>query len=653
MSENLSAVLSEVLLRGVEMKRGIIFFCLILLAATVYAQQNVVTTLSEEFSGKLFLYDDKEEAISGLKANLSERLEKRLKKMGFSDDYIITLLKKAKYSSLNVTEKRVEILKDNKKVKTTAFDIAGSVSVGIDENDIRELAEMLKRISPISDEEKQLYREALRNFLSLSGGIKDLDVSFLKLKLSEIIKADIIRQIQTVFASDNTSFQLLQDRVVDVLNNIELNKKHIEGEENIRELSDTLLGNVELYFKRSVVDITNYENAVSCAVNIAKMMPLRKDDAQKSLMFIIEFKWAENIQNISASSNVEVARLYSETDAFLNAFKDSRFLKNIRNKLVIRLGNELKDEQTGYDSLQFILLIYERLGLKELDKDIVKKCESVMESIESASDEASSKIEESFRICIKHSDPAARKRLTLMQEKFVKSDKNRVYRNMLGNLAFIMRFVRYADQINFGLSPEKVVSGKFGDFLNEGSVSSGCSCAAGESDECRIFVYAGDQFEVVLRYNEQKLYEVSICNMNMKGKSSVVLSYLRENFRPLFKANLSQIEEKDGSFDYELKKDVIVSVEKVGFFGSLSVYDKKTRPKIQNKVSYSAPQGYESLRKGDCVEWDCDLECRYKGKIEKVSADGFQVIIISAPKASELNMRKHMQKSSVKKCQSF
>ncbi|MCX7958815.1 MAG: hypothetical protein N3B13_07185, partial [Deltaproteobacteria bacterium] len=302
---------------------------------------------------------------------------------------------------------------------------------------------------------------------------------------------------------------------------------------------------------------------------------------------------------------------------------------------------------------QYILLIYDRLKQSELDKDIVRKCESVMENVESSSDEVSQKIEESFSICLRHSDPASKKRIYQIKEKFIKSDKNRVYKSMLGNLAFLMRFVRFADSVPFGSSPDKVVSGKFGDFLNESSLSSGCSCATGEKDECRIFVYAGDQFEVVLRYDEQKLYEVSICNMNMKGKTSVVLSYLKENFRPLYKSVSPQADDKDGLFDYELKKDVIISVEKVGFFGSLSVYDRRIRPKVETKVSYSGSVREESFKNGDCVEWDCEVECRYRGKVEKIFPDGVQVVITSAPKAAELNMRKRMQKTSLKKCQSF
>ncbi|MCX7944503.1 MAG: hypothetical protein N2746_08350 [Deltaproteobacteria bacterium] len=627
-------------------------FVLLLLCLTLDAQQIVVTTLTEEFSGKLFLYDDKEDALNGLKSNLSDRLMKRLKKMGYSDDYIITLLKKVKYSDLNVVEKRVEMLKDNKRVKTIAFDLSGYASITIDENDVVELAEALKRFSPISEDEKIQYREALRNFLSLSERVRGLDVSILKLKLSEIIKSDILKQIQTVFSSDNMSFQVLHGRIVDIINNIETNKRYLGENENLKEVTKHLFTNIEFYYKRSLIDVTNYESAINLANDISRMIPDKDEEILKTLMFIVEFKWAENIQNIASSNNVEIARLFREVDGFLKNFSTSKFIRNVRNKLITRLRGEMQDEQLMYDSFQYILLIFDRLGLKEISSDIMKKCESVMSSVESASDEVSSKIEESFNICMKYSDPITKKRINSLKEKFLKSDRNRMYKSMLGNLAFLMRFVKYVDSIPFGVEKEKISSNKFSDFLNEGSFTSGCSCMDEQKQEdCVVFVYGGDQFELVLRFHGHSLYEIEVCNMNLKGRSSVLLSYLKENFKPLFK--VSDIEEKDGTFDFEVKKDLILSVEKVGFFGSVLVYDKRYRPKIQSKISYSSPQSDNILKTGDCVEWECEFECKYRGKVEKIIAEDVQVIVTLASKASELNMRKRLKKNSVRRCQSF
>ncbi len=635
------------------MKRVFILLLLQFLPVCLFAQVEEITKITEEFNGKLYVYENKDEALSGLKARLTEKIEKRLKQMGFSQDYIITLLKKAKYHNIEVIEKRVEILKDNKRVKTTAFDLSGAISISIDKQDIKELGEILKRVSPISDEEKAFYKEALRNFIDLSKGIKDFDVSNLQFKLSEIYKGDILKQMRTTFGTDNTSFPALQERVVDILNAIDTNKAYLKSEDNITELAESLISNVEFYLKRSVIDISNHNDAVSCVKNISKMMPVKKEESLKSFMFIIEFKWAENIQNISQSSNVEIARLYSEIEGFVTNYPNSKFLKNIKAKATTRLIEEMKDEDLEYDSFQYILLVFDRLNLKDLRGEVIKKCQSVMEGVESPSDDVSEKINESFKICLKYVDPSARKKISILKDRFVKTDKTRIYRNLLGNLAFLMRVVRYADSIPFGASPDKVNSGRFADFLSEGTPGSGCTCTSGEKDDCRIYVYAGDQFEVVIRYNNEKLYEVSICNMNIKGKASVILSYLKENFRALFKFDISSIEEKDGSFDYEVKKGVVLTFEKVGFYGNVSISDKRFRPKVQEKIYYSAPQEGDTLKKGDCVEWDCEIECRYKGKIEKISASELQVIITSAPKAADLNMRKNIKRSTARRCQSF
>lgn len=635
------------------MKKLLFFVFLLLFPAVFYGQGEIITTIIEEFKGKLFLYEDKDEAISGLKSTLAERMEKRLKGMGFGDNYIPLLLKKSRYSGIEVVEKRVEILKDNKKVKTKAYDISGYISVALDETDIIELGENLKRVSPISEEEKTFYKEALKNFLTLGARVKNLDVSFLKLKLSEIIKADIIKQIQVISGREYTSFKVLQDMVHDILNVIENNVHYLNSKEDVVEITNNLLTNIEYYYKRSIIDIATYEGAIECAKNISKMVPNKKEEALNNLMFIIEFKWAENIQNSISNSNVEISRIHSEVEGFLNNFKGSKFIKNIKNRLLSRLTTELQDEHLGYDIFQYILLLYERLYLSELKNDMINKCETILENVESPSDEISKNIEQSFDICIKHADPNTKRRLIVLREKFRRSEKNRVYKNMLGNLAFIMRFIRYSDAIPFGSSREGVESSRFGDFLNESSITTGCSCLSGDDEECRVFVYAGDQFEVVLRYNNKKLYEIGVCNLNMKGKSSVVLSYLKENFKPLFKKDTSQVEDNDGVFDYELKRNTIVSLEKIGFLGNLFIFDKSLKPKGKPQISYTYTQGLESYKIGDCVEWDCEVECRYKGRVEKLMSDNIVVVITSAPKASELNMRKKVQKSIIKKCQSF
>ncbi|MGC8927167.1 MAG: hypothetical protein ACP5QK_04505 [Myxococcota bacterium] len=637
------------------MRRILIFVFFIFASGNLSSQAQVITTITENFSGKLYVYDDKDEAERGLRANLIEKMEKRLKKMGFSDDNILTLLKKAKYSNINIVEKRVEILKDNKKIKTTAFDIAGEISISIDEQDIRELLHSLKIFSPITDEEKALYKEALRDFIHLSSNIKGLDISIIKFKLAEIYKADITKQIQTVFGSDNTSFSTLKDRVIDVLNTIEINRNYLGDEENVLEIARNLTSNIENYYKRSIIDVSNYESAISSAEAISKMMPLKKDETLKSLMFIVEFKWAENIQNIAQNSNVEARRIFSELDKFLTHFGKSRFIKNIQNRITARLKEDVKNEEMEYETLKNILLIYERLKLsdKEISSDMVLRCESVLSTIESPSDDLSKEIDKSFAICIRLAEPAKKKSLQLLRERFTKTDRNRIYRGLLGNLAFLMRFVKYSEYIPFGQSPEKINSGKFADFLSEGNITSGCSCSYDSGDECRIFVYAGDQFEVVNRYNSGRLYEVGICNVNMKGKSSVVFSYLKENFKPLFKGDLSQVEDKEGIFEFEIKKDIKFIVEKtVGSVANISVVDQKLRPKVVNNISSSSNKLTEAIKRGDCVEWDCEFECRYKGKVEKIIGNDVYIIIISAPKAAELNMRKHLGRSEIQKCQS-
>lgn len=637
------------------MKKILIFILCVFSSGYLNAQTSVITTITEDFKGKLYVYDDKDEAERGLKANLLEKIEKRLKSMGFSADYTLTLLKKAKYSNINVVEKRVEILKDNKKIKTTAFDIEGEVSITIDEQDVRMLLETLKGFSPISDEEKLFYKQALRNFIQLSSGIKGLDISIIKLKLAEIYKADITNQIKLVFGLDNTSFSTLKDRVLEIINTIEANKDYLGTDKDLQEISQNLLSNIENYYKRSVIDVSNYKIAIDSAETISKMMSVKRDEALKSLMFIVEFKWAENIQNIAQNSNVESGRIFGEVDRFIEQFGNSKFIKQIQNRVSSRLKEDIKNEDMDYDSLKNILLLNERLNIKdkEIITNIVLRCESVLATVESPSDEVSNEINRSFSICIKLADPSKKKNLQSLKEKFTRTDRNRIYRNLLGNLSFLMRFVKYTEYIPFGQSPEKINSGKFADFLGEGNLSSGCSCSYDSSDECRIFVYAGDQFEVVNRYNSGRLYEVSICNVNMKGRSSVVFSYFKENFKPLFKDDISQMEDKEGVFEFELKKDIRFVVEKMfGSIANISVIDKKLKPKVENKIAFSSNKTVEPIKNGDCVEWDCDVDCRYKGKVEKVSGMDVYLIVTSAPKAAELNMRRRIERSLIKKCQS-
>ncbi len=635
------------------MRKYLCFLLLIFILSIAAAQVKTITTISEDFEGRLYLFDDRDEAMKGLKANLSEKMERQLKKIGFSDDYIFSLLKKAVFNKMSVIEKRVEILKDNKKTKTTAFDISGQISVTIDENDVRELAQNLKKFSPVSDEERVFYRDALRNFLQLSSGIKDLDIENLKLKLAEIYKADIMKLTRTTFETDNTSFSFLKERVVDILNYIDSNRKYLGDEADIREVTENLISNVDSYYKRSLIDVSNYEIAISAAESIAKMMPYNKEQTLTNLMFIIEFKWAENIQNISQNQNVELDRLLSEAEKFSQRFKSSKFMKNMRAKAEKRLIEDLKDTGIGYEKLQYIAYITNLLGLKdkELIYQLVLRCESVLENVESASDEQSEKVLTTFDICMKNSGTEKKKRLSAFRDKFIRTEKTRIYKNSLGNIAFVMRLVRYIYDIPFGVIQDKIGSEKFADFLNEGSATSGCSCTLDPTDECRIYSYAGEQFEFVSRYRDAKLYEVAICNMNLGGKGAVLVSYLKENFKPMTNIDVQSFEDKDRTYEFEVKKGVVLSIEKIGPVANLSVYDKTLRHKRENKITFSEKEGDPiTVKIGDCVEWDCEIECRYRGKVDKITGMDLKVVITSAPKAAELNIRKTLKKSDVKRC---
>lgn len=635
------------------MKRFLILLCLMFVSPPVYVQGQVVTTISEDFDGKLYVYDDKDEAERGLKINLSEKMERHLKKMGFSDDYIFTLLKKAVFSKLNVIEKRVEILKNNKKVKTTAFDISGQIRIDIDENDIRELAQSLKRFSPISDEERISYREALKNLLHLSAGIKDIDMEILRLKLSEIYKADIKKLTQAAFGIENISFTILQERVVDLLNTIDISKNYLGDEDNIREVTEGVVYGVDSYFKRSVIDVSNYQQAISTAEAIAQMMPYKKEETLARLLFIVEFKWGESIQSIAQNSNVEVERLYSEIRGFVEKFKDSKILKNIKRRVEKRLIEELKDPEINYDRLQYVAFISDLLGLKDrgLFSLLSSRCEVVMKDVDSGSDEQTEKVLRTFEICARFSPPEKRKKILMYKGRFIKADKNRIYKNSLGNLAFIMVFVRYLPDFPFGKKQTQMSSDRFLDFLNEGQTTSGCTCSLDPTDECRVYNYAGEQYEVVSRYRDSLLYEMSICNINLSGRGAVLMSFLKENFRPLKKLDLQSFGEKDGVFDFEVRKGVILSLEKIGSRAGISVYDRAIRPrKDERGISIEKEVDSISFKEGDCVEWECDIECRYRGKVEKILPGELIVIITSAPKAAELNMRRNVKKSSVRKC---
>jgi hypothetical protein len=632
-------------------------FVLLSFLSVALAAGNTITTLKEEFSGKLYVYEDREEALSGLKSMLSEKMEQRLKGMGFSEDYTITLLKRGDFKNLMVVEKRVEILKDGKKLKTRAFDLYGEMYIALDEQDIRALGEDLRRYSPVSEEEKTFYKNALKGFLDLSSQIRDMDLSVFRIKLAEILKAEIIKQMQGIFGADSTSFTTLKDRAVDVINYIEANSVYLDVESNLSEVINNLISNIESYYKRSVIDITSYQNAIDCAEGISKMLPHKKEETLKNLLFIIEFKWAENIQNISQSSNVELSRIYSEIEGFTTRFPNSKFLRNIINKVSSRILDELKAEGLDYDHFKHILTIKERLNLKdrEITGLVIERCETIMESVESPSDEVSAEISRSFDSCIKISPPDKKKKLMAFRDRFIKSDKTRIYKNSLGSLAFIIRFLRYADYIPFGGSIESIHSSKYTDFENEGSLTSSCSCSQDSTDECRVYTYAGEQFEVVLSTHNSKVYKISICNMNMSGKEAAVFAFLKDSFKPLFKGDSSTFVGRDGSFEYEFKKGVILNLEKIGTSGNLSIYYKYLKPKEEKSLSYTSRDttGSLFLKKGDCVEWDCEVECRYQGRVEKVSGNEIQVVITSAPKASELNMRKSIGKSSLRQCTNY
>jgi hypothetical protein len=356
-------------------------------------------------------------------------------------------------------------------------------------------------------------------------------------------------------------------------------------------------------------------------------------------------------------------------DAFSRLFPSSKFLPDLMKRLEAAEVKFLLAPASD-DAPTFIILTeaYRNFlsrfpGSKShpaVSQAIITKCGAVLPGIEARTDDEYKALTRCWELCFDVTrGKALYDLLKTAQPEFISANKTRIEKELLGSLGFFLYWDIALQGIRFG-APRAAFpgGGKASELWEGGENAAQCLCRSSPEDMCRHVYFSGEYYEVAVKFGAKGLYEIELCNFNMPpSKRAFVYQTLRDRYVPLHgrpegERFVNGISGDELEFSAMGGKKHRATVSASGEKGNIRFYSPEFAP-AGTEVRPVAVQKRDTpvFRKGDCVRWDCDIECKYEGKVKERKGSEYTVTVRKAPRSLERDMNVRKEAESLQHCE--
>ena len=636
--------------------RALLLAAASLLAASAAAAAEPGALLEAEFEGKNFAgFSSGGEAKQALKEKLYDELERKLLAYGFAKSETGNILIGAKFQEMAADEKKVDISEGGKVKRVLVYDLAGRASVRIGPAEVQKLFNTLVELQPASENEVTRFRASLKLFTALNPPANHVD------RLRDKLKRAWLEQAKASVSSALGNRALPADAFArafaDVYPTVKAYREETGDAEGTAQLGAIVEALGKKYFTATAIDSSRAPGIAAAIEAIGGQAAGEFPDLAGKLKGVVEFRWREQINEMSQGEATPLNRLKIEVDEFIRQFGGSKFAAEAQRRLEARLVRYLGLTETAAGAelaaytdeyLDFSKRFPSSASQAEVRGAFVGRCAKVLPGLEAKNDDEYARYTKCWEACFEAAKGRPEyDRLKTAQAAFLAGNKSRDERDLLGGLGFVLYWDRAAAEFRFG-GPKGSFpgQGKAADMWDSGQESEKCFCRASPDDLCRAIRFSGEYYEAAAKFGPKGLYEVELCSFEMpQSKRAFLYQSLRDRHKPLHKKAESEkflngLSGDDLEFAPTGGKRHRVVIGAAGDRGSVRFYMPGLAPSEERKAGTAAEEKRpaRAWKKGDCVRWDCDGECRYEGKIKDKKGPRWLVTVKKAPRSLELDM---------------
>ena len=636
------------------------------------AAEELGTLVEADFEGKNFAgFTSAGEAKDALREKLYEELEHKLHAYGFAKSDTGNLLIGARFYDLQAGEKRVDIAEGGGGKRVLVYDLSGRASFRIGPAETQRLFNTLIDVQPLSDAEVARFRENLKLFAALKPPSNQLD------RLRDKLKRAWLEQARGSLTAALSNRAIPADTFArafaDVYPTVKAYREETGDAEGTTQLAATVEALARKYFTATAIDSGSAPRVAAAITAAGEQAAAEIPDLAQKLRGVVEFRWREQINEMAGAEQTPLNRLKIEVDEFARQFGGSKFAaeagRRLEARLVRFLGLGETPDGTAFAAYTDEYLDFQRrfpqsASLAEVKGAFASRCAKVLPGIEAKNDEEYARYTKVWETCFEGTKGRPEyERLKNAQAAFLASSKARDERDLLGGLNFVIYWDRAAADFKFG-GPKGAFpgQGKAADMWEAGQAAEKCYCRASPDDPCRQLMFSGEYYEVAAKYGPKGLYEVELCNFQMpQSKRTFLYQALRDRHKPLHKKTESEkflngLSGDDLEFQPSGGRKYRVVIGAAADRGSIRFTAPALAPEAPKEAGTAPAEEKKAARawkKGDCVRWDCEGECRYEGKIKDKEKKGgrWLVTVKKAPRSLELDMNVAKDSDELQGCE--
>jgi hypothetical protein len=625
--------------------------------------------VTAEFSGKNFVHDSSSQAKEGLRERLYEELDRKLQEHGFRKADIGNILLGARFFDLEVKEKRVQIAEGGGTKTVTAFDLSGKAEVRLGSAEVQKLFQALQDLQPVSDADVTRFRGHLRLFAALSPPPQHLETLRAKLSRAWLDQAKAaLGGALSGRAVPADAFARAFADVYPIVKAFREETGNAAGADQLMVLAESL---VKKFFQATAVDSSRAESVLGAISEMERAAAADNPRLGEKIRDVVQFRWREQINEMAGSEAVPLERLAIEVDGFGRLFRESKFAAEAARRLEQRLAKAIGSGEPGEGAafpayadryVDFVKRFPSSASGAEVKRVFSAACARVMPGLEAKNDEEYAAYTKCWEACFDASKGRPEyEKLKTAQAAFLAANKSRNERDLLGGLGFILYWDRAAADLGFGGQKASFPGGgKAADMWDSGQDAPQCVCRPSPDDLCRQIMFSGEYYEAAAKFGPKGLYEVELCNFQMpQARRAFIYQALRDRHKLLHKKPdaekfINGLSGDDLEFAATGGKRHRVALGAAGEKGSIRFFvpglaPPESRPAVKETAVEKRPS--RPLKKGDCVRWDCDVECRYEGKIKDRKGTKFMVTVKKAPRSLELDMNIAKDPDELQSCE--
>ncbi len=611
------------------------------------------------------LIPDEPLAKDYLRKKLLQALTEQLVPLGFDAASAARLAAAGQVEEFSVRPHKEQVfgtgVEEGKVRFVTLWDVAGKLSLRLSDEQVAELGRALDALPRTSLDEIEAVETYLERFRSLrpeADQLAGLDKAVGD-RLAEALSGFLKVQLATP-ASPEDEFEQALVRVARPLRNF---RKRHPGHAAFGELENAFRVGALKRLRAVPLEPKNIPALRALFLRFAEMCGDELAESYQYLRRTLELDWRNRIQR-QDEGGVPFPELRQDFLLFMQEFPGSDFYPELELRFLSRwvdflLALRPADVEALNDQVDQVNLLGERFPrcarLAEIRAALGQRCVELFSNLAIPDLERLRRVQDTLARC----DPfmgagletmAMRERIARITENLERARDDRAEREALKDLTFFIGWDARIAKLSWG-KPRAEFPGQaeFAAAWAQGAdAGSECHCSLDPEEPCRAFESEGSHggFEVVARFYRERLLGVDLCQVFTGPDLSAIYGFFARRYpkahtkaqAAAFLAGGGAVREvafgQGPGLRVILARGADTCSVRYRDGGLLKQQEQDELAEKKRKEEEARRAREERVRRGwqpgECVQWDCEASCAFRGTVRKREERRYLVVITAA-----------------------